>query len=69
MKRAIRRLGPLVLLVGLAACAASSEDSRGVTSGQAPGTFTGACRGHGVACRWDGQCCSGRCYVDTGCSG
>jgi len=33
------------------------------------GSSKAACRAPGAECRWDNQCCSSRCYVDTGCSG
>ncbi len=65
MKRLARTLGPALVLLSLAACAASNRDERGVTNVQP----TPACMQAGAKCRWDEQCCSGRCYVDTGCSG
>ncbi|HEY1693192.1 MAG TPA: hypothetical protein VGG39_13585 [Polyangiaceae bacterium] len=69
MKPAARLLGPLLVALGLAACAASTQDRGGVTNAQPATDEMGACRAGGAACRWDRQCCSGRCYVDTGCSG
>jgi hypothetical protein len=65
MRALARVLGPILVIVGLAACGASN-DQMGVTSRQGG---TAQCRAGGDACRWDNQCCSGRCYVDTGCSG
>lgn len=64
MKRFVRVLAPIVWILGLAACGASQAAPAGVTQMQAPA----ACKVGGEHCRWDGQCCSGRCYVDTGCS-
>jgi len=64
MSAIARVLGPILIVVGLAACGAAN-DQTGVMSKQAPNQ----CREGGAACRWDNQCCSGRCYVDTGCSG
>jgi hypothetical protein len=60
MKRVCRILGPILILAGLAACGAS------MPPGKSPNV---SCRGGGTDCRWDDQCCSGRCYVDTGCAG
>ncbi len=61
MKRVIRIVGPILVVAGLAACGASTAESDAPTRTQ--------CRAGGTDCRWDNQCCSGRCYVDTGCSG
>ena len=66
MSAITRVLGPIVLLVGVAACAGTSEESRGATQMQ---PASSQCRPSGERCRWDDQCCSGRCYVDLGCSG
>ena len=61
MKRVIRIVGPILVVAGLAACGASTAQNSAPTRSQ--------CRAGGTDCRWDNQCCSGRCYVDTGCSG
>lgn len=68
MKRVARILGPIACALGVAACASSSRDTRGVTNSQ-PAYGTPHCHVGGEVCRWDSQCCSGRCYVDTGCNG
>lgn len=62
MKHVARVLGPILCVVALAACAAE-------TSPPPAAQHAGQCTRPGDACRWDKQCCSGRCYVDTGCSG
>jgi hypothetical protein len=59
-----RVLGSAVFLVGIAACASSPADTAIKTPRQA-----NQCKIAATQCRWDAQCCSGRCYVDTGCSG
>jgi hypothetical protein len=64
MKRCVRILGSALCALVLAACAAS-----GPARQQANAPQPNECWKGGAACRWDGQCCSGRCYVDTGCSG
>ncbi len=66
MSAIARVLGPVVFLLGMAACASSTSETRGATQMQAPNA---RCRQSGDHCRWDDQCCSGRCYVDLGCSG
>ena len=66
MSRVARVLGPAVLLLGMAACASSSEEWKGAAQMQ---PANARCRASGERCRWDDQCCSGRCYVDLGCSG
>ncbi len=63
-----RILGPIVCVIGLAACGASNDNRPGVTSLQ-PSSGQPACLVAGAECRWDNQCCGGRCYVDTGCDG
>lgn len=65
MKLFTRALGSIVLLAGLAACSAT----RDTAPVHAPSAGSNSCRAGGTACRWDNQCCSSRCYVDTGCSG
>jgi hypothetical protein len=65
MKRCVRILGAALCVLGLAACAASSTAGQQANAPQQ----TNECSKGGASCRWDGQCCSGRCYVDTGCSG
>jgi hypothetical protein len=64
MSAIARVLGPILIVAGLAACGAASTQT-GVMSKQGDNQ----CRAGGAACRWDNQCCSGRCYVDTGCNG
>lgn len=64
MARWIRRLAPAVCALGLVACAAQGGEAH--AENQPART---SCRAGGAHCRWDGQCCSGRCYVDVGCSG
>ncbi len=66
MSAIARVLGPLVLLLGVAACAGSNEETGGATQMQSP---SARCKRSGEHCRWDNQCCSGRCYVDLGCNG
>jgi hypothetical protein len=69
MKRMARVIGPIVCVLGLAACASSSR-STGAPAVEPAGYYEGGrCRIAGSECRWDRQCCTGRCYVDTGCSG
>ncbi|MGD0528597.1 MAG: hypothetical protein ABSE49_25910 [Polyangiaceae bacterium] len=51
----------LTLFVLLSACDAIRE-----ASAPSPDPSCLAPRGH---CEWDNQCCSLRCYHDTGCSG
>jgi len=65
MSRFARVLGPIACLLALAACATSQPAPTGVTAPQGGSE----CRKGGEPCRWDKDCCSGRCYVDTGCSG
>lgn len=64
MRAIARFLGPALCVVSLVACGAGSYDRTSKNSGEPTG-----CQKGGEQCRWDGQCCSGRCYVDTGCSG
>jgi hypothetical protein len=68
MKRLPKTLCQIVCVVGIAACAASNDDRSGVTSMQ-PSSGQPACLRANDWCRWDNQCCSGRCYADTGCNG
>jgi hypothetical protein len=65
MRKAARVLGPILIVAGVTACGASSMQSAVMTD---PAGKTQCWKG-GTECRWDNQCCSGRCYVDTGCSG
>lgn len=68
MKRIARAIAPIACVIGLAAstaCGAEDAQSSDVSSPQ----HGKACKVGGSQCRWDGQCCSGRCYVDTGCNG
>ncbi len=65
MRKLARIAAPIVCLVGLAACATTTGDRPGATEMQRPMQ----CMSGGEHCRWDNQCCSRRCYVDTGCSG
>jgi hypothetical protein len=65
MRRIARALGPLLIVAGLGACGASMPQSASMTEPERKSS----CWKGGVECRWDNQCCSGRCYVDTGCSG
>lgn len=59
MRMIARVLGPILIVAGLAACGASGTQSATMTEPKLQ------CREGGTACRWDDQCCSGRCYVDT----
>jgi hypothetical protein len=68
MKRLVRVVAPVACALGIAACASSSQDGRGVTNAQ-PSNGSTPCVSAGEWCHFDGQCCSGRCYVDTGCDG
>ncbi|MGD0524237.1 MAG: hypothetical protein ABSE49_03785 [Polyangiaceae bacterium] len=54
-----------MIVAALAACGASSTQSAMMRE-QDP---KAQCWKGGTECRWDNQCCSGRCYVDTGCMG
>jgi hypothetical protein len=65
MRGTARVFGPLLIVTALAACGASSAQRAVMSS---PPARTECWKG-GTECRWDNQCCSGRCYVDTGCSG
>jgi hypothetical protein len=65
MKKTARILGPILIVGGLTACAGSSAQSAGLS--EPDRKFQ--CTKGGTECRWDDQCCSGRCYVDTGCAG
>jgi hypothetical protein len=65
MKLFTRLLGSALLLAGLAACSATGQ----TVPAHGPSTGNNSCRAGGAVCRWDNQCCSSRCYVDTGCSG
>jgi hypothetical protein len=65
MNRIARVLGPALCVMGLVACGASTQRS----VANAPPGVQQQCKPGGEHCRWDAQCCSGRCYVDTGCSG
>ncbi len=67
MKRIARALGPILSVLALAASAACAAPAQ---SSQPPSSAHGrACKVAGSECRWDNQCCSSHCYVDTGCSG
>ena len=68
MRVLFRAVAPILLVCGIAACGASS-DAIGPKPGWGRTNAQGQCTGRGEWCRWDAQCCSGRCYVDTGCSG
>lgn len=57
------RMAIATCLLGVAACATTTEDAAPMVPQHH------ACRVPGNRCRWDDQCCSGRCYVDLGCSG
>jgi hypothetical protein len=61
MKRIAKVFGPILIVAGRAACGASTPQSAAEHRNQ--------CWRGGIECRWDNQCCSGRCYVDTGCMG
>jgi hypothetical protein len=63
MKELMKTLGPILIVLLVGACGATTSESKGATEAQPECTRAGA------HCRWDGQCCSGRCYVDTGCAG
>ena len=65
MQRIARILGPILIVAGVTACGASTAQSAVMTVQERKAH----CRTGGTECRWDDQCCSGRCYVDTGCSG
>jgi hypothetical protein len=65
MKSVARILGPILIVTGITACGASSMQSAVMTEHERKAQ----CWKGGTECRWDDQCCSGRCYVDTGCSG
>jgi len=65
MKRIGRVVGPILVVAVLTACGASSMPSAIMT----PPEHSAQCWKGGTECRWDNQCCSGRCYVDTGCNG
>ncbi len=67
MRVLLRAIAPVLLVCGIAACASSDEIGPRPRSGTP--NAQGPCVGRGEWCRWDAQCCSGRCYVDTGCSG
>jgi hypothetical protein len=65
-----RVLAALLCAAVCVACASSRAQSPGVTNVQPPSaTPAPACLAPGAYCAWDAQCCSGRCYDDTGCSG
>jgi hypothetical protein len=58
-----RVVGLVLVSAALWACTANEGlDQPGTARSQ-------ACRAGGVQCRWDNQCCSGRCSVDLGCNG
>lgn len=63
MKTIARVLGPILIVAGVAACGSSMKSANVAREPRSE------CRAGGASCRWDNQCCSGRCYVDTGCSG
>jgi hypothetical protein len=65
MRATARFLGPILIVAGLAACGASTTQSAIMTEPDR----NAQCWKGGTECRWDDQCCSGRCYVDTGCMG
>jgi hypothetical protein len=69
MRRFARVIGALLCLGGYLACASSRGQAPGVTNVQPASTPPPECRAPGAYCVWDKQCCSGRCYEDTGCSG
>jgi hypothetical protein len=65
MKSLKRAVGFVLFVAGLCACGASTDAGPGLhRNGE-----TQQCRLGGARCRWDDQCCSSRCYVDTGCMG
>ncbi len=71
----------LMVIVAIALVGGCSANAAHYPSGQGHGgsnmqpSTTGvtnaqpSCIAAGQWCRWDSQCCSGRCYVDTGCGG
>jgi hypothetical protein len=69
MRQLARVIGALLCLGGLFACAAPRTEAPGVTNVQPESKPAPTCRAPGEWCVWDQQCCSGRCYEDTGCSG
>jgi len=69
MKRIARALGPILCVLALAASAACAAPAAQSSEPHSSARQARECKIAGSQCRWDGQCCSGRCYVDTGCSG
>jgi len=65
MRRIAKVFGPILIVAGLAACGSSTSQSAIVSEHERKAE----CWKGGTECRWDNQCCSGRCYVDTGCNG
>jgi hypothetical protein len=61
--------GALLSACACLACAASRAGAPGVTNVQPSATQPPECLAPGSYCATDQQCCSGRCYEDTGCSG
>ena len=68
MRFIARVLGPALFVFAIAACTACAGPAMGDTAINSPG-HASQCKTSGSQCRWDAQCCSGRCYADTGCSG
>jgi hypothetical protein len=64
MKAIARIAGPVLFLLFVTACGTMADGTA-----RPPHTGAAGCATGGERCRWDGQCCSGRCYVDTGCVG
>jgi hypothetical protein len=69
MRPITRLAGSFFWLVILAGCGARGYPTAPDQGAPTIGAHEARCRAGGAECRWDGQCCSGRCYVDTGCSG
>jgi hypothetical protein len=69
MRRVARVMGALLSLGVCVACASTRAEAPGVTNVQPAATPPPECLAPGAYCAWDQQCCSGRCYDDTGCSG
>jgi hypothetical protein len=69
MRRWGRIVGALLVVGSGVACASSRAEAPGVTNLQPEIVTPPACFAPGEHCVWDQQCCSGRCYEDTGCSG
>ena len=69
MTRIARALGPILSVLAVAALAACAAPAAQSAEPQSSPGHARVCKIGGSQCRWDNQCCSGRCYVDTGCSG